>query len=441
MRILIAVHGFPPTHSAGAERRAERMARWLVANGHTIVVFAVESLNEPGFRIEVRQQDGITVHRLHYNVKEGDVFRNLYDHPRISEAFKDVLKQYDGFDLVHVVSGYLMGGQVIHTAREAGLPVVITLTEYWFMCARLNLIQATGALCSGPETDEKCSRCLLEDQRRYRLPAQVAPWLMDAFWGVARHMPFSAQMTEIVAERRKTLHKALDAANLVICPSRYLIAKFAEFGFDTTHYVYMRQGLSKSGSAEQRTEHKPHPELRLGYIGQIKPHKGVDLVVDAVIELLEEGHKIALDIWGTETEAPEYTQMLKDRSASHPSIRWNGRYTGAKVWEVLSEIDSLVVPSRWYENSPNVILEAYEMRVPVIATNLGGMSELVEHEKTGLVFTLNDVDHLRDQIHRLLTEPGLMDQLRSSIPPVKTIDEEMGDLVENYTRLLTEKSH
>lgn len=438
MRILIAVHGFPPTHSAGAERRAERMARWLAANGHTVSVFAVENLTEPGFRVETRQQDGITIHRLHYDVKEGDFFRNLYDHPGVGEAFRKVIQQ-ESFDLVHVVSGYLLGGQVVHSAREAGLPVVITLTEYWFMCARLNLIQATGALCTGPESDEKCMRCLMEDQRRYRLPAQVAPRLMDAFWELARYMPFSTQMTEAVIQRRKTLHDALDAADLVICPSRYLISKFAEFGFDTEHYTFMRQGLSTLPGSKPKSEPSPTGSLRLGYIGQIKPHKGVDLIVDAVISLLEKGHKVALDLWGSETEAPEYTAMLQERTAAHPSIRWNGRYTGAKVWDVLAGVDALVVPSRWYENSPNVILEAYEMRVPVIVTNLGGMSELVEHEKTGLVFTLNDMDDLHDQIERLLTEPGLLDKLRAGIPHVKTIEEEMRDLLQTYQRLLVKK--
>ena len=171
------------------------------------------------------------VHRLYYDVKQGDFFHNLYDYPAIGQALRELLSKQK-FDLVHLVSGYLLGGQVIHTAHEAGLPVVITLTEYWFMCARLNLIQANGALCSGPESDEKCMRCLMEDQRRYRLPAERAPALMDAFWGAARHLPFASHMTANVAERRITLQNALNAADLVISVSRYLITKFSEFNFE-----------------------------------------------------------------------------------------------------------------------------------------------------------------------------------------------------------------
>lgn len=437
MKIIIAVHGFPPTHSAGAERRAERMARWLVNQGHQVTVFTVEKLDAPGFRVEKSEQDGITVFRLFYDVRKGDRLRNLYDYPQVGQAFRDIVAN-EQFDLVHVVSGYLVGPQVIQAARAAGLPVILTLTEYWFMCARLNLIQVSGVLCSGPESDEKCMRCLKEDQRRYRLPAQYAPELMDTFWGVARHLPFAVQMTEAVADRRQTLRAALEAAHLVICPSNYLISKFAEFGFDTERFTFMRQGLSTPAGSKPQTVSEFVTELRLGYIGQIKVHKGVDLAVDAVIRLLESGYKVSLDLWGAENEEPDYVAMLKERSATHPTIRWNGRYTGGKVWEVLAGVDALVIPSRWYENSPNAILEAYEMKLPVIVTNLGGMAELVENEKNGLVFGLNDVDDLHDQIKRLLTEKGLLKRFRDNIPPVKTIDEEMQDLLVSYQRLVAE---
>src|SRR6185295_7873096 len=101
-----------------------------------------------------------------------------------------------------------------------------------------------GALCSGPDSDMKCMRCRMEDQRRYRLPAEIVPSMMDAFWGLAHHMPFATHLTGKVAERRETLQQALDAADLVICVSRYLITKFAEFNYNTERYIFLRQGLS-----------------------------------------------------------------------------------------------------------------------------------------------------------------------------------------------------
>lgn len=433
-RILIAAHGFPPTHSAGAERRAERMANWLSANGYEVSVFAVEQLDAPHFRVQATEQNGYTVHRLYYNVKDGDHFHNLYDYPPVGEAFQKLLAEHP-FDLVHLVSGYLLGGQVIFGARNAGVPLAITLTEYWFMCNRLNLVQPTGALCSGPDSHEKCMRCLMEDQRRFRLPAQTMPHVMNAFWDVASSFHFGDTVTQAVAQRQHTLRSALEAANLVICPSAYLISKFKDYGFDTQRFTFMRQGLKKPDHAAiQRNQ--PQSSIRIGYVGQIKYHKGVDLLIDAAISLLSEGYAFSLDLWGSETEDPQYTSMLKQRAAAYPTIRWNGKYIGSKVWDVMASLDALVIPSRWYENSPNAILEAFEMRVPVIGTKLGGMAELIQHRQNGMLFELNDANDLKAQLKALLTDSNLLPTLKQNIPAVKSIDEEMHELTGMYDRLL-----
>lgn len=76
------------------------------------------------------------------------------------------------------------------------------------------------------------------------------------------------------------------------------------------------------------------------------------------------------------------------------------------------------------------------MGIPVIATNRGGMAELITHEKSGLLFEMDDVVELREQIQRLLNEPQLLPQLREGVPPVKTIDEEMVEIVSAYHTLV-----
>ena len=60
------------------------------------------------------------------------------------------------------------------------------------------------------------------------------------------------------------------------------------------------------------------------------------------------------------------------------------------IGDVFSELDVLVVPSVWYENTPLAIYSAQEAGCPVIASNLGGMSEVIKHEKNGLLFEAGD---------------------------------------------------
>jgi glycosyltransferase involved in cell wall biosynthesis len=414
------------------------MADWLARNGHGVEVFAIEQLTAPTFRVETSVQDGLTVHRLYYNIEEGNGgFQNSYDNPQIENALCDILNR-GHFDLLHIISGYLLGASAVRAGHRSGVPVAISLMEYWFICPQINLIQPTGRLCSGPESDEKCTRCMLEEKRRYRLPAQMTPTVMDVLWRVGIHLPFTQETTRAITHRRTLLQDTLNDADLVICNSRFIIDKFAEFGFDTSRYVYIRQGLTTHGQALTR---KPgNGTLRLGYVGQVKPHKGVDLLVEAACNLMDTGQPVTLDIWGATHEAAEYVALLKERGARYPAIRWKGRYVGSQVWDVLASMDVLVVPSRWYENSPNVILEAFKAGLPVIVTQLGGMAELVENGKGGLSFELNNVSDLSRQIKRLLDDPDLIERLRAAIPPVKTLDDEMNEVVAQYNRLL-EQAH
>lgn len=441
MNILLASHGFPPTHSAGAERRTERMAKWLTAQGHHVVVFTVEQVNSATQKVEHTEQDGFEVYRLYYDLKEfgpQGVFRNLYNNPFIAKVLRNLLRG-QSFDLVHMVSGYLLGVSAIEVVKEFGLPLVITLTEFWFMCARLNLIQLTGVLCSGPESPQKCARCLLEDKRRYRLPAQNMPMVMDALWRVGHHIGFGAETERGVLERQQALKTALARADLVICPSAFLIEKFRAFDYDIGRFVHIRQGMSPA-SFNQTLPPKVHSDaLRITYVGQLKYHKGVDLLIDAVMHLLDRGANIQLNIWGNEHESREYVQHLKRRSMLYPAIHWNGAFTGGHVWGILAETDVLVVPSRWYENSPNAILEAFLMRVPVVATDLGGMAELVTNDENGLLFKLDNTNELIHQLSRLLNEPDLLATLAARIPQIKTLDQEMVDVMRHYDQLLPNK--
>ena len=431
MNILIAVPGYPPTHYAGAERVAERIARWLVAEGHNVEVFTIERLDDPDFRVETRREDGLTVHRVFYNTGTTTPYPGSYDSPQLATAIEQTLGR-TRFDLVHIISGYLLAVPVIRAARRAGVPVVITLTEYWFLCPRLNLLHADQTLCSGPESDHKCTRCLAEDKRRYRLFSQKMPGLANALW----HMPVLSDLEAAVRTRRETLHRALEAADLVISPSQFLIDKFAEFGFNTERFVLIRHGLASADTPPAPAGRGPSGTLRLGYLGQIKPHKGADLLVDAALPLLDAGQTLTVDLWGPDDEDPAYTTALKQRTAGSPAVRWRGRYQKSELRDILASLDALVVPSRWYENSPSVIWEAYAAGLPVIATRLGGMAELVAHEHNGLLFALNDAEDLRRQLERLVREPDLLARLRAGIPPVKTESDETREIFNQYQHLL-----
>ena len=117
-------------------------------------------------------------------------------------------------------------------------------------------------------------------------------------------------------------------------------------------------------------------------------------------------------------------------------IAFVGTFSNEQVLKVHSELDVLVVPSLWHENSPNVILEAFAAGTPVIASNQGGLAELVKHEVNGLLFRTGDAADLARQLQRIVDQPALLESLHNGIPPVKTVQEEMKELLQIYRSIV-----
>jgi GT2 family glycosyltransferase len=101
---------------------------------------------------------------------------------------------------------------------------------------------------------------------------------------------------------------------------------------------------------------------------------------------------------------------------------------------ILEDIDVLVVPSTWIENAPFIIREAFAAGVPVIASNLGGMAEMVRDGVDGLLFPAGDPAALAAAVRRLIDEPDLLARLRAGIRRPMAIEQDAAWLREVYVR-------
>ncbi len=109
---------------------------------------------------------------------------------------------------------------------------------------------------------------------------------------------------------------------------------------------------------------------------------------------------------------------------AQPDVHVHGPIPHDAVPQALASIDVLVVPSVWLENAPFVIREAFAAGVPVIASNIGGMAEMVADGRTGLLFQVGDAADLRRTMRRVIEEAGLLDRLRAGVEPGRTIQED-----------------
>jgi glycosyltransferase involved in cell wall biosynthesis len=446
LKIIIAVHHFPPTFKGGAEWRAHRTARWLQSQGHTVKVICVESVNDSGtsgLRWVDDEFDSVEVRRLFLNLSNApDPAKWEYDNPWIEAHLSQHLAEEEP-DIFHLISGYLMTAAAIRVAKRLDIPVVLTLTDFWFLCHRHTLQRTSGQVCA-ENTSLDCVRCWLEMKRRFRLPAQKAPALTDALWRWTRALPTISEQVAKVDDRVATLRVALCGVDVAICPSNFLKQAYVSKGFEAQQMYFLRQGLVHVPAVPPKKS--PSARFRIGYIGQIAPHKGVHILIEAFLKLGRASHQAQLKLYGDITRFADYyrdlqgkvTKSLGDGKAAE-QVRFLGTFENHQISHVYEGIDILVVPSIWYENSPNVILEAFAHQTPVMASNLGGMAELVEDLKTGILFAPNDADDLAQKLKMVLDDPQTLSGLQRNIVPPKTLEAELIELSQLYQSLLLQK--
>jgi glycosyltransferase involved in cell wall biosynthesis/MoaA/NifB/PqqE/SkfB family radical SAM enzyme len=395
MKILHVIHGYPPRYNAGSEVYTQTLCHAL-ADRHEVHVFTREE-NPFAPECMLREEKDRDDPRVLLHVVNLPHTRDRYRHPGVDQRFSEVLDRVQP-DVVHVGHLNHLSTSVIGVAAARGVPVVFTLHDYWLMCPRGQFIQTHPAdaanpwpLCDGQE-DRKCAeRCYAR-----------------SFSGAAEEREEdAAYWTGWVGRRMRHVREMVGQVDLFVAPSRYLLQRFRdEAGVEDRKLVHLEYGFDHSRLAGRRR--RPGEPFTFGYIGTHIPAKGVHHLIEAFGRVQGDAR---LRIWGRprgqETEAlKELARCLPARVAER--VEWMGEYRNqAIVPEVFERVDAIVVPSVWAENSPLVIHEAQQARVPVITADAGGMAELVRDDVNGLLFAHRDPDALAARMQRLADDPAL----------------------------------
>ena len=443
MKIAIFSPHFLPRFIGGVEHRACRMAQWLKEKGHDPQVMCIESVTHSGTEPHVQDEifDGIPVRRIFLNMAAfPDPLLWSFSNPLMEKEAALLLDSFQP-DVLLAFSGNLLSASVIGAAQKKSVPVFLMTTDFWFLCPRLTLLEPDGSLCHPSENAVECAVCLCLDKRRYRmissLTGGISNRLLTKMWGVpllSKAMG-KKEMLEVLEERRIYLREIFQRVDLAVSESRFLRSLLLSQGFKALRFLQIRQGIKMPVNDYSKNK-KPIGPLRLGYIGQIAPHKGVDVLLRAFKRYSKHHPRSVLKIYGDLSRVPNYVQRLKRLVEERKTVEFCGSFANERVYEILRDIDVLVVPSLWYENCPNVILEAFASGTPVIASKLGGMTELVENGVNGFLFRRGDDKDLYRQLRKLNDEPELLESLSRGLRSVKTEDQEMEEIVELSKQLI-----
>jgi len=444
MKILFIVHQFFPDHRAGVEIVTLGLARELKSRGHEPYVFvAKRSIPGSGIRpyeTEDYEFEGIPVRRVG-RPEEGlsRACQLNYQNDDMAQRAREYMREVEP-DIVHAMHLQGLSAGVLPVFKEFDMPVVFTAADFWTICPVVDLRRHDDVMCTGPEVSH-CVRCIASRNPNPRLRAaanlvpgavlKVADWLSRT--PLSR---FSHPLRQVgaVRERPAYIREEMEFADHVVAYTSLTRDLLVSNGIGAGKTVVSHYGIDASDIVEAGRKRRPSSTLRLGFVGTLAPHKGCDVLVRA-FKMLPPELDAALSIHGDPERHPFFVEELRRLARDDGRISFHGAFPREEVGRVMSEIDVLVVPSRWYENAPGVIFEAFAARLPVVATNLGGMSEFVRNGENGLLFELEDAEDLSRQLRRLGEEPGLLDRLRRGIGPVKTVRDYVDELEELYATL------
>ena len=448
MRILLTVHQFFPKHHSGTEVLTRDTGLEMLGRGHEVHVLTTDpSAHRASGGLGHRDYDyrGLKVHCLELPRPRREdppvFFREEYRNELVAEHVRGYVQQLRP-DVVHMFHLVYLSGAVIGVFRELGVPMVYTTTDFWPICLRGTLAKPSGELSSGPdEISSNCLECRTverilppykppEPERKQEFYREVAE---RALAGRRNEHPNMAAVRTTVA-RTPYLRERFNRMDAILAPTEFMRTMLIGNGIDPELVSVSPYGMDVSGLRGARVAAPQPDSLRIGYIGAIRRWKGLDVLLRALGKLPKDGGT-TLRICGDLRGDPKYTREVYDLAGGDPRVNFAGLFPNEEMGAELGKIDVLVVPSVWYENAPLVIYSALAAGVPVVATNLGGMAGLIQHERNGLLFEPGDPEDLASQLRRLAKDPNLLAELGRNGGGVRGVEDSVNEMLELYGRL------
>lgn len=341
-------------------------------------------------------------------------------------------------DVVHVHS--LMGftASLFFAANQLGLPVVVTLHDFWTLCAQVSLTRPDGTPCEGPNGGLNCARfCAGLDRpwrRLYRrllalLPTgSVRSWVERAGRAYGRSAsrdpwtPPGASDGGVRPDRAKAyggraarLLASLREAHRILAVSRFVAEVYRRHGLAADRIQVLPLGLRIADEVRWRLR-EASPPVRFGYLGRVVPHKGAHLLARAAAGIPTDRARF-LFFGPAGREARAYLQRL---AGSRP-LEFYGPYRREDLPRVLQEVDVAVVPTLFQETVGLTALEPQAAGIPVVASAIGAIPEWVQDGENGLLFPPGDPEALRERLLRITEDPCLVARLSAKTQPPESI--------------------
>lgn len=369
-KILFANYRFFP--GAGDVTYLWNLEELLKSKGYSVSFF---SMNHPMNRFDQNNDlfmEYIDFRSLNENKNIHNAFKVLSRVFYSKEARQKFSKLLDRIqpDIIHLHNiHHHISPSIIFEGEKRKIPIVWTLHDFKLICPNTSFVI--------DKTNEICELC--RDGRYYH--------------ATIKKCKKNSLLASTTAAIEGYIHQSMKISqkiDLFISPSQFLREKFIDYGFNPNKIAH----LPLFPFLEEPINNERHYGDYFLFMGRINPRKGYQILNKAC--KINNNIKV---IFSGFPEAPWVEELTSSLAA-------NARYVGLKNSQELSELiknaRAIIVPSICYENQPFAVLEAFYFGKPVIASNLGGLVELVKHKERGLLFRTGDADELAHAMHWMM---------------------------------------
>lgn len=417
MKILQIVHCFPPESMTGAEIYAYNLSRELSIKHKVSVFYRINNVRYENYEIIKGNYDGLDVYKINNLLRGYSSIGDIYINREIEKRFVSVLDEVKP-DIVHIQHLLFLSTGMIYEIKKRNIPIVFTLHDFWLICPKGQLLKNNLNICKGPESSN-CLCCLAAGLSIRAFAKKIIKYLTP---------------NQPVKQKRPALKDLSDCIDIFIAPSKFLRDKFIEYAMPSEKIIYSDNGMDLSLFKDiKKTDTNV---IRLGFIGTLIPSKGVHVLIEAFNKLNKD--ILRLDIYGKETSSRSYYKKIRKMAENNKNIKFKGEFNNKDVAKVFREIDILIFPSLWHENSPLVLHEAIITKTPVIASRIGGASEFVKDGLNGMFFERNDVKGLY-HILKGFERKNMLQDFNMDVVSIKQIQENSSEIEEIYAGLINDK--
>lgn len=391
----------------GADRYALDLSYLLENHGHNVIPFAMQhpkNLPTPWERFFPSE---VQTERPMLNLEGLKTFRRMIYSREAKIKMTELIAEARP-DICHVHNIYTqLSPSVLDVLEEKQVPTVMTVHDY-------HLIAPNYMLWSRGKIEDWGDKGLitasLSRYHKNSMPASFAQSLMFK-----------------VHQRRRSYQKGIQ---YFVCATEFVRHKLVEAGFDQERVITLPYFIDLSD-----LKLKTGDEGYVLYSGRLVEEKGVEVLIKAMEQL----PGIQCKILGSGPDE----QRLQEMARLVKNVEFLGWQEGGPAWELYRGARVVVVPSLWYEVFGLSALEAMAVGTPVIASDIGGLSEVVDDTKTGRLFPAGDVQTLRALIADMFDHPDaakrMGEQARAKVEQQYSPDQHYQRIVEIYQQAISEK--